>query len=232
MTCRTSSGYAKPTSAWPISPVAIAASIGVHVVVLGLFWLLPILQETTHIAPNPLEIALAPAAVSATQKKQHAVKPTKTTSAPARKKPLNEVAVKLRTEPKIIVGTLASSAPTEPLETLLNQESFKGSPKQAASEITPATPVRLTAQYAASNRKPTYPTLARRHGEQGTVILRIYVTVEGKADQAKVQQSSGYPLLDESAISAVRTWRFQPATVSGQPVAEWYQLAIPFKLID
>lgn len=94
----------------------------------------------------------------------------------------------------------------------------------------PARTAASIASYAASNRKPPYPRLSRSAGEQGTVILRVLVQADGSAGAVEIVRSSGYPLLDESARSTVRGWRFNPATVDGKPVAEWYQVPIPFTL--
>jgi len=95
-------------------------------------------------------------------------------------------------------------------------------PKTGASE----------AAYAATNRKPPYPRLARLNGEQGTVQLRVLVRADGTAGPVEIASSSGYPLLDQSAAATVRTWRFSPATVDGRPVDEWYRITIPFTLLD
>jgi protein TonB len=111
-------------------------------------------------------------------------------------------------------------------------------PAQAAPAppAPPAPPVKtgvsIPASYAASNREPTYPALSRRYEEQGTVVLRVLVKADGTAGEVQLKSSSGYPLLDKSAISTVQTWRFHPATSDGKPVAEWYQVSIPFKLRD
>lgn len=98
------------------------------------------------------------------------------------------------------------------------------------SEVAGQNGVSIPARYAASNRKPAYPYLSRRQEEQGTVLLRVLVTAEGRTGDVRLTRSSGYPLLDDSALAAVRDWRFQPASVNNAPVAEWYQVAIPFKL--
>ena len=90
--------------------------------------------------------------------------------------------------------------------------------------------VSIPANYAANNRKPDYPLLSRRQEEQGTVFLRIYVHTDGTAGKVHLKKSSGYTLLDESALRAVRNWHFRPAIANNKPIAEWYQLAIPFKL--
>ena len=86
------------------------------------------------------------------------------------------------------------------------------------------------ASYASTNRTPPYPRIALANGEEGTVVLRVLVTQEGTAGAVEVKTSSGHALLDESARKTVQTWRFKPATVDGKPVAEWYQVPIPFKL--
>lgn len=72
--------------------------------------------------------------------------------------------------------------------------------------------------------------MSQRLGEQGTVVLRVLVKADGHAGTVEVKSSSGYPRLDQSAVDAVKTWRFNPATVDGKPVDEWYQVPIPFKL--
>lgn len=103
----------------------------------------------------------------------------------------------------------------------------------AAAPAAPApvkTGVSISASYAASNRKPPYPRLSRQNEEQGTVELRILVKADGNAGAVEIASSSGYPLLDESARGTVQTWRFNPATVDGKAVAEWYRVFIPFKL--
>jgi periplasmic protein TonB len=105
----------------------------------------------------------------------------------------------------------------------------------AAAPVTPPAPARTSASdasYGASNRKPPYPRRSRSNDEQGTVLLRVLVKADGTAGAVEIKNSSGYPLLDESARSTVQTWRFKPATVDGKPVAEWYQLAVPFTLQD
>lgn len=109
-------------------------------------------------------------------------------------------------------------------------------PQPAAQPAEPvaAAPVKtgpsIPASYAASNRKPNYPALSRRYEEQGTVLLRLFVTAEGSAAEVQIKKTSGHALLDEAARSAVQGWRFNPATVDGKPVGQWYQLSIPFTL--
>lgn len=81
--------------------------------------------------------------------------------------------------------------------------------------------------------KPAYPASERREGHEGSVILRMYVNEEGRVTQAEVEKSSGYPALDDAAVKEVlRSWRLQPGTKDGKPVAMWYSISIKFSLSD
>ena len=107
----------------------------------------------------------------------------------------------------------------------------KAPPAPPAPPTPPAkTEVNISASYSASNMKPAYPAMSKRLGEQGTVVLRVLVKSDGTAGSVEVKSSSGFPRLDQSAMDAVKSWRFNPATLDGKPVDEWYQVPIPFKL--
>ena len=81
--------------------------------------------------------------------------------------------------------------------------------------------------------QPPYPPTSRRLGEEGTVQLLLYVQPNGRVSEAKVQRSSGFPRLDESAVNeAKRAWRFVPNTQGGTAVAGWCTIAIRFKLTE
>jgi protein TonB len=65
---------------------------------------------------------------------------------------------------------------------------------------------------------PEYSDAARRAKYQGSVLLWLVVAPNGRPRNIRVQRSLGMGL-DEKAIEAVSQWRFQPATLNGQPVA-------------
>jgi TonB family protein len=54
---------------------------------------------------------------------------------------------------------------------------------------------------------PTYPIQARAREEQGTVGLRLTIGKDGRPIDIQIIKSSGYALLDQAAIQAVRLWR-------------------------
>jgi protein TonB len=81
--------------------------------------------------------------------------------------------------------------------------------------------------------QPEYPPSSRRAGEEGTVILQVYVLDNGRAGEVKVGKSSGFPKLDEAAVKEVqRNWRFVPGKEDGKPVPMWHTFAVTFRLTD
>lgn len=100
---------------------------------------------------------------------------------------------------------------------------------------TPASSVVLDAEpdYKAeylNNPRPAYPMIARRMGYHGKVVLEVEVLAEGKAGEVKLLQSSGFELLDSSAMQTVKTWRFIPARRFGQAVTQRFLVPIKFSL--
>ncbi len=76
-----------------------------------------------------------------------------------------------------------------------------------------------------------YPAMSKRLGEEGTVILLLTVSEEGRVTDAKVQTTSGFDRLDEAAAKeAVRAWRFLPGTIDGKVAAMQMPLKVTFKI--
>jgi len=65
---------------------------------------------------------------------------------------------------------------------------------------------------------PSYPSLSRRLGEEGKLVLRVELDENGHVSTASVAESSTYKRLDEAALAAVKTWRCNPSLRNGQPV--------------
>jgi protein TonB len=78
--------------------------------------------------------------------------------------------------------------------------------------------------------RPSYPRTARRLGVQGTTLLSVFVTVDGRVGEVVVRQSAGHPDLDEAAADAVRRWRFEPARRGAEAIAMWVLLPVEFRL--
>lgn len=80
------------------------------------------------------------------------------------------------------------------------------------------------------NPPPSYPRLSRRLGEQGTVVLHVLISADGRAEKAEVQASSGHPRLDEAALAAIQRWRFVPGQRNGVAQAMWFKVPLRFVL--
>ncbi len=76
---------------------------------------------------------------------------------------------------------------------------------------------------------PQYTDLARYHGVQGAVSIRVLIGEDGKVLQAKLIK--GLPDgLDDEALKAAFRLKFKPATLDGKPVKYWMPILVEFKL--
>jgi protein TonB len=99
----------------------------------------------------------------------------------------------------------------------------------SAPEAPPVIPPRFNADYL-QNPAPAYPALARRMHEQGRVLIRVLVSVDGVPERIELKTSSGFPRLDNSALETIRSWKFVPARQGEQKIAAWVVVPITFTL--
>ena len=83
-----------------------------------------------------------------------------------------------------------------------------------------------------SNPRPPYPYQARTRGHEGLVVLMAEVREDGRVSSIRLKRSSGYSLLDQSALSTVRSWLFEPAKRLGMAVASVVEIPVRFSLQD
>ncbi len=76
---------------------------------------------------------------------------------------------------------------------------------------------------------PKYPKAARKEQFEGTVVLWLIVNSQGSPEQIKVQRALGHDL-DQSAVDAVRRWKFVPAMKEGAPVAVMINVEVNFRM--
>ncbi|HPR15334.1 MAG TPA: energy transducer TonB, partial [Smithella sp.] len=80
------------------------------------------------------------------------------------------------------------------------------------------------------NTPPVYPEMARLRGYEGIVLVFAEILPTGRVGDVKIRKSSGYAILDQSAIQAVKPWKFEPAKKAGNPFTAWVELPIKFML--
>jgi protein TonB len=98
----------------------------------------------------------------------------------------------------------------------------------------PAAPQRVkqggnvTAASILNQTRPVYPALARQARIQGNVVLHAIIDKEGKVAQLEVM--SGHPLLVQSALDAVKQWRYKPTQLNGDPVEVDTTITVTFTM--
>lgn len=86
--------------------------------------------------------------------------------------------------------------------------------------------------FVLDNPKPVYPSAARRRGMQGVVLLQVNISAEGNVTAIHVMRSSGFRILDITALNSVKQWRFMPARKGNTEVASTVQVPVRFMLND
>jgi TonB family protein len=92
--------------------------------------------------------------------------------------------------------------------------------KASADPIVPGTIIKKV--------EPEYPSAAKAEGKSGTVTLRI--AIDKKGNVTDVRPMGGDPVFFDSAIKAVKQWKYTPSTVKGKPVDAAGQLTLEYKI--
>jgi len=190
---------------------ALVGLIGVLVVALlvVVFW-----PRSEAPAPKQSPNASAPAATSATAPPQPSGAALQPSSTP---------------------GPVASDIPANPAAAAPAKAAARL--PAGASSIPPprrATPKRISLGGNIQNDRfisgplPEYPPLARQARIQDTVRLAAVIGTDGAVTQ--LNAISGHPLLIQSAVDAVRYWRYDPALVNGEPVEVSTTIDVVFRL--
>jgi len=226
----------------------VALSVGLHGLVgiaLGAFTL------STHMAPAQLEelkvdlVALVPESPASAA----AVAPTAPNQSVEQ---AAEPAPSFRDVPRVlspaahpasaIPETVAFSVPETEEPPLSLTESVGTVPLSHPLPIAASAPARLLRDTTAeggsvrskvrfgNNPRPEYPRAAREAGWEGTTVLQVLVLPDGTVGLVSLHKTSGYAVLDEAALTAVKTWRFVPAMDGSFPLRSVVRLPIRFDL--
>jgi len=124
-----------------------------------------------------------------------------------------------------------ADVPTPVINTVPDQPSPIVVQPAPTNTAPPAQPDTGAAGISSTHSTPPYPALARVAAHQGTAVLQIVISAEGNVASANVIQSSGFPELDQAAVTwVVAHWKYKPALQNGQPVPSQAQAAVKFDL--
>jgi TonB family protein len=87
----------------------------------------------------------------------------------------------------------------------------------------------MTGPRATYQPDPEYSEDARKAKYQGVVVLSGTVESDGDFDNLCVEQPLGYGL-DEKAVTAVKAWKFEPASKDGQAVPVRISVEVAFRI--
>jgi periplasmic protein TonB len=103
------------------------------------------------------------------------------------------------------------------------------------AKVKPSTPRTLSissgvmAGYLLDNKAvPQYPAIARAARIQGTIVLQATIAKDGTIQNLRV--INGPPMLQQAAIDAVRSWRYKPYLLNGEPVEVETTINVVFNL--
>ena len=212
---------------WRRSGRFFLIAIGLHVAVLA-YPVGKVIGQLEMPAPGPLTVKLiealrpAPAPLPVA-----APKPQAAPSAPAipRRRPV--LAVAAESSPATASPPSVAALPIAALDAVAPRQA--SNPGTATTAVVPVTPARFNAAYL-NNPEPKYPPLSRRLSEEGKVLLRVRVTVEGLPATVDLEKSSNFVRLDEAARLAVTRWRFVPARRGDEAIEATVIVPIVFRL--
>lgn len=134
------------------------------------------------------------------------------------------------TPPKMQMVEPTNQATVAPPDIQIQMET---PPDAIAATTAPSAPITdsAAASRGSTHTIPPYPPEAKRLGQQGTVLLQLTISPAGDVIAAQVLQSSGFPLLDQTAASWVQThWKYKPAVQGGAAVESTTTAAVKFDL--
>ena len=197
------------------------AAVTMHVLALaGLLSYAPARSALLEAAPIMVDWIAAPKVEPKAQPPKQVPRPKPVTRRPP---PPAEAPPILAAAPIAPAPIVAPAAPPPP-----PPEPVSAAPAAAPAPVA-VTPPSFNANYL-ENPAPAYPTLSRRLGEQGRVVLRVLVNPGGRAQDVQIRTSSGSARLDDSALETVRRWKFIPAKQGPEPVSAWVLIPISFRL--
>jgi TonB family protein len=136
--------------------------------------------------------------------------------APPKKQPAHE-ATPPGNVPSSLKSQLASMSP---------DRSGNRAPETAMDSIEPVA-IAEAAERALLTDQPAIDYPANAKGQQGTVILQVWIGRDGTVQDAKFQQGS--LAFARTAIDGVKQWKFKPYSMNGRPVSVQTVLTMSFK---
>lgn len=105
------------------------------------------------------------------------------------------------------------------------------SPAPVAEAVTGPAIVHAVVDFSTC-KKPDYPRSSLRNEEQGTVRIQFLIGTDGHVADSKIDQSSGFRMLDTAAKKALSLCKFKPGKIDGKPQESWTSVSYRWQLPD
>lgn len=177
-----------------------------------------------------------PAKLEPVAKPKPPTKPKPVVAKPARPKPETNHAetkpVEAKPEPAPVPTETAMVRPAAPAPAPVAAPSpaLPAAPLEAAAPPISEPPVLHQARFRRPPTPPAYPPRSRALEQEGVSVVRALIDPDGSSREVRLWRSSGYQMLDQAALAAVRGWAFEAARFGGRPVLAWVEIPVRFEL--
>ncbi len=137
----------------------------------------------------------------------------------------NDVSTKTLSEIEPAAGINGDFAKKQ-LDDVAKRKEFSTSNDNGSDSVTIA-PMLSSSDYI-QTVPPQYPKRAIDMGQEGVVVIKALITSDGGAKDLLISDSSGYKLLDRSALDAVSKWKFKASALNGKAKEMWVQVPVKF----
>jgi protein TonB len=226
------------------SPVALGLVFFAHLAAVAALRPHPLVQPFEK-APEAIAVSLVSVPQPTQPKPKALAKPiqkvqkqTKPVKKQAKPKPLPVIHKMSVSKPVAPRTEIASHAVTPPVEQTSAQQAATSSSRVEHTAAAPGNKASESQAYQSPsfnaaylrNPAPVYPSISRRLGEQGRVLLNVQVLADGTAGSVALKNGSGSSRLDQAALEAVKKWRFISAKQGEKPVDAWVVVPVSFSL--
>ncbi len=213
--------------------LSVSVAFALHALLFN-GWSSPLLTGSTKPAPVMETFMVMPVATPAAATPVSATVPPLPLPAAIATKPAPQKVVRKITRPhrpERAPTTQNTQTATEAKAATAKTAITKTENQSVSATATTAQPVLIKKpQFLLPPTQPLYPPVARRRGQQGTVLLEILLSETGKQMQLSIVRSSGFQSLDDAAKVAVAGWKLAPYRMNGVAVSSRVQVPIEFMI--
>ena len=218
--------------------LSLTASLIIHLIILNPILESYLLNKTFINKKSPVKKSILLVNSEYIQKKE---KPAPAVKKIEKPKPIKKLPVKKKIEQKKSDNTLNYIKPAE------TEKFYSEHSEQTTKTNIPNNSSNNKPSYIEENKKeelntippvykknppPVYPKLAKKRGQQGTTIIDALVGADGKIKKVTISNSSGYQILDNAAVKAVKEWLFIPASIGNKKIEMQVAIPVRFEITD